>query len=371
MCGCFYGGNWLTEVRILVTGCGGIGGFNFVKALRLAERMVGDRYFIVGTDFNPYYLLMPEVDVRYRTPRHSDPEFKEVIAKLIKEFSIDFLHPHPSSEAKVLAGCVHELGVKCYLPRPEDIAPDKWTMYVKLVDAGVPTPRAMNLSSLDDVDEAFSVLGSPLWIRARTGAGGRLSLKVNTPEEAKLWIKLHVAQGRAEISDFIIQEYMPGRDLAFDSLWFNGELVTSYVRERLEYPLKHVSLTGITGTPSVAKTIIHDEASEIGIRAVKALNPKPHGFYSVDLKEDDNGKPRVTEVDGKWHTTAPLWGYAVSKALNDVRYNIAYIYLKLGLEGKLPFSLPKLNLFPEGLYLIRQLDAGVALKHGDEVVRIA
>ncbi|MHC1629074.1 MAG: ATP-grasp domain-containing protein [Candidatus Nezhaarchaeales archaeon] len=364
----------MVEVRVLVTGCGGIGGFNFVRALRLAESMVGDRYFIVGTDFNPYYLLMPEVDVRYRTPRHSDPEFKNVIVKLIRDYSITFLHPHPSSEAKVLAGCrdlLDDLGVKYYLPRPEDIAPDKWFMYVKLRDYGVPAPRAMRISSIDDVDEAFRVLGSPLWIRVRIGAGGRLSLKVKTPDEAKLWIRLHVMQGRARIEDFIIQEYMPGRDLAFDSLWLNGELVTSYVRERLEYPLKHISLTGITGTPSVARTVIHDEASEIGIKAVRALNPKPHGFYSVDLKEDSDGKPRVTEVDGKWHTTAPLWGYAVSKALNDVKYNIAYIYLKLGLEGKLPFSLPKLNLFPKGLYLIRQLDSGVFLRHGDEVIKIA
>lgn len=364
----------LREIRVLVTGCGGIGGLNFVRALRAAESMVSERIFIVGTDFNPYYSLMADVDVRFRTPRHDDPEFKNVIFRLVREYSIAFLHPHPSSEARVLAGCrdvLDSLGVKYYLPRPDDIAPDKWFMYVRLRDFGVPAPRAVRISSLDDVDEAFRVLGSPLWIRARTGAGGRLSLKVDSPEEAKLWIRLHVMQGRARIEDFIVQEYMPGRDLAFDSLWFNGKLVTSYVRERLEYPLKHISLTGITGTPSVARTIVHDEASEIGIRAVKALNPKPHGFYSVDLKEDVDGRPRVTEVDGKWHTTAPLWGYAVSKALNDVKYNIAYIYLKLGLEGELPFSISRLNLFPEGLYLIRQLDAGVALKRGDEVIKIA
>ncbi|MDI9620009.1 MAG: hypothetical protein QFX33_04280 [Candidatus Nezhaarchaeota archaeon] len=357
--------------RILVTGCGGIGGSNFVRALRLAERMTGDKLFIVGAEFNPYYLLMPDVDVRFRTPKHSDPHFKDAVVRLIKEHSIDFLHPHPSSEAKVLAGCVDELGVKCYLPRPEDIAPDKWDTYVKLVDNGVPAPRARCMASLEDVEEAFMALGSPLWVRARAGAGGRLSLKVNTPEEARMWVKLNVVQGRAKVSDFMIQEYMPGRDLAFDSLWFRGELVTSYVRERIEYPLKHVSLTGITGTPSVARTLIHDEASCIGVRAVKALNPRPHGFYSVDLKEDAEGRPRVTEVDGKWHTTAPLWGYAVSKVLGDVSYNIAYAYLKLGLEGGLPFILPKMNLYPEGLYLIRQLDSGVLMTFKEGVVRVS
>ena len=46
------------------------------------------------------------------------------------------------------------------------------------------------------------------------------------PEEAKLWVRLHEVQGRARACDFIIQEYMPERDLAFDSLWFGG-LATS------------------------------------------------------------------------------------------------------------------------------------------------
>jgi len=60
----------------------------------------------------------------------------------------------------------------------------------------------------------------------RAGLAGGLSLKVSMPEEAKLWVRLHEVQGRARACDFIIQEYMPGRDLAFDSLWFGG-LVTS------------------------------------------------------------------------------------------------------------------------------------------------
>ena len=119
-------------------------------------------------------------------------------------------------------------------------------------------------------------------MRAKTGAGGRLSLKVNSVEEAKRWIELNVLQGRAKPSDFIVQEYLPGRDLAFDSLWHDSKV------------------------------------TEVGIAAVKALSPMPHGFYSVDIKEDADGKPKVTEVDGKWHTTAPLWGYAVNELRKEI-----------------------------------------------------
>ena len=44
--------------KILVTGSGGIGGVNFVRALRATK----EKFFIVGTDFNRYYLEFPDVD---------------------------------------------------------------------------------------------------------------------------------------------------------------------------------------------------------------------------------------------------------------------------------------------------------------------
>ncbi|RSN75402.1 hypothetical protein [Candidatus Methanodesulfokora washburnensis] len=358
--------------RVIVTGSGGIGGVNFVRALRLAEITKKIKYFIVGTDYNEYHILFPQVDLRIRSPRHDDPSFMPLLLDIAKRHSIQFLHPHPSSEAKIVSknrDKLDEIGVKYYLPRPEEIAPDKGTIYERMRTGNVPVPSTLFINSLDDLDSAFSKLGSPLWMRAKTGAGGRLSLKVNSVEEAKRWIELNVLQGRAKPSDFIVQEYLPGRDLAFDSLWHNGKLITSYARERLEYPFTHISLSGVTGTPTVAR-IIHDgKVTEVGIAAVKALSPMPHGFYSVDIKEDADGKPKVTEVDGKWHTTAPLWGYAVSRLKNDIIYNIAHVYIEIGLTDEIP-DLPERDLFPEGIYLIRHMDCGVLLKYKEEVLRV-
>ncbi|MEZ0346255.1 MAG: hypothetical protein ABWK01_06875 [Infirmifilum sp.] len=54
------------NIRILVTGSGGIGGVNFVRALRLAEKMGKLKYFIAGTDYNQYHILFPQVDARVR-----------------------------------------------------------------------------------------------------------------------------------------------------------------------------------------------------------------------------------------------------------------------------------------------------------------
>jgi predicted ATP-grasp superfamily ATP-dependent carboligase len=359
--------------NILVTGTGGIGGVNFVRALRLAETQETVKLFLVCTDHNPHYLQFPQADVRSVSPRHDDPNFVPMLLKLVRKYSIRFLHPHPSSEARVIAEnsvSFKNSKAKTYLPNPTSIMPDKLQIYKALSRHNVPVPKTTIVDSLGDVDAAFSEIGHPLWIRARRGAGGKLGLRVDTPEQARHWVSLNTLQNRAAVSDFILQEYLPGRDLAFDSLWFRGRLVTSYARERLEYSLKHVSLSGITGTPAIARTVKDERLNQVGAEAVKALDSRPHGFFSVDAKEDFDGKPVITEVDGKWHTTAPLWGYAFAKAFNKPELNIAYVYLTLGLSGNLNVDLPAVDLFPSNHYLVRQLDSGVILECEDNTWQI-
>jgi predicted ATP-grasp superfamily ATP-dependent carboligase len=361
-------------INVVVTGGGGSGGINFVRALRLAEEQKRVNLFLVCTDYNPNFLNFPQADVRFISPRHDDPNFLPLLLKLIKKYRATFLHPHPSSEARVVSenlALFKKEKVATYLPRASSIMPNKVEIHKALFKHNIPVPKTFTINSLDDIDRAFSEVGSPLWIRAKSGAGGRLGLKVDTPEQAKHWVELNTLQNRAAADDFILQEYLPGKDLAFDSLWFKGRLITSYSRERLRYILKHISLSGITGTPTVARTLEDEELNQVSIAAIRALDEEPHGFFSVDVKEDSSGKPVVTEVDGKWHTTAPLWGYAFAKVLNKPELNIAYQYLILGLNGSPDGDLPAFNLFPANYYLVRQLDAGVILECDKTTWRIA
>ncbi len=361
------------KTRVLVSGAGGVGGVNFVRAIRWGAKQWDDDLFIVGTDYNEHYLLFPDVDVRYKSPPHRDPSFIPFLLDICEKHGVEFVHPHPSVEARVVSenrDVFTSRNIKLYLPRAECIFVDKLHIAKKLSSQGVPVPRTIHIKELDDVYEAFRVLGAPLWIRVRQGAGAKLALKVSSPEEAIHWIKLNVMQGRARVEDFIIQEYLPGRDLAVDCLMYKGRVVTCYARQRLAYPFKHVSLSGITGTPTIARIVFDDVVVETGIRAIRALDPEPHGFYSVDLKEGEDGKVYVTEVDGKWHTTAPLWGYAMSRVFNEPEVNIAYLYLALGLGVDPPSLPPRIHTFRRECLLIRHIDCGALLKCGDEVWRI-
>ena len=351
------------QFRVLITGCGGIGGVNFVRAINFGAERSKSKLFLVGTEFDDYYIRFPKLNAAIKSPRHSDPSFLPLLKDLIAKHRLEFLHPNPSSEARVVAEHLAELGAKTFLPKCESISPDKETIWKKMKANNVAVPETFPIDSFEAIQGAFRKIGSPLWLRAKQGAGARLALKVNSPEEAMTWIKLNLSQGRSNsIREYLLQEFMAGRDIAFDSLWYEGELIASSARERLEYPLKHISLTGLTGTPSVARIIYDTKITGLGLASVKALDSRPHGFFSTDIKEDEKGAPVVTEVDGKWHTTAPLWGYAVAKAKRDNTFNIAFTYLLLGSGRKSvsEFGVSK-DLYPEGLTLIRQMDSGVIL----------
>lgn len=343
--------------RILVTGSGGIGGVNFVRALKLFQ----DKFFVVGTDFNKYYLQFGDLDERIISPRHSDPSFIPLLNKLIQQHKIEFLHPQPSSEALVVSQNLDQISTKTLLPLADIISKDKLETQKILSKSGILVAKTKVIENFDMIENTFNELGGgPLWIRAKSGAGGNLSLLCNDASEAEYWMKLWILRKKANFSDFMIQQYLPKRNIAWDSFWYDGKLICSFTRERLEYPLKHISPSGITGTPTVSKIIVDDSVNKIGESAVKAISEKPHGNFAVDLKEDNENNWHVTEIDsGKFHTTTPLWGYISTKILKqDPLNNLPYLYTMLGLgEISDPEFLGN-DIYPEGLHILRHIDCG-------------
>lgn len=350
--------------KILITGAGGIGGVNFVRALKVFK----DNFFIVGTDFNKYYLEFPDVDVRVISPRHSDPNFIKLLNELINKYKIDFLHPQPSSESLIVSQNLDMIQTKTLLPKPNIISTDKLKTQKILSQSGINVAQTRIFENLNSIQNAFEELGNgPLWIRAKSGAGGNLSLLCNTPQEVEHWMKLWILRKKAGIEDFMLQQFLPGRNIAWDSFWYEGQFIASFTRERLEYPLKHISPSGVTGTPSVSRIIFDEKVNKIGMNSVKAIDKKPHGNYAVDLKEDSRNNWHVTEIDsGKFHTTTPLWGYVSTKILKqDPLKNIPYLYTMIGLgEIEKPETLG-CDIYPNNLYIIRHIDCGTWLYKED------
>ncbi|MGB8780519.1 MAG: hypothetical protein WCD81_07715 [Candidatus Bathyarchaeia archaeon] len=343
--------------RILVTGAGGPAGLNFVKSLRIAP----EKMFIVGTEANEYFIHLASGDKNYPVPEATEATYIERLNEVTRKEKVEFIHAQPDVEVATVSENRERLDADVFLPSKEAIrkCQDKLESARIWHRGDVPVGRALELRGESDVDKAFEEFGSPIWIRARHGAGGRGSTAAFNKKTALAWIEYW--KSRRMNWKFIAQEYLPGRNIGFHSLWKNGELVTSMARERIEYIYPNLAPSGVTGTPATQKTIYDDKANEIGTRAVLAIDPDFNGIACVDLKENKEGKPCVTEINaGRMFTTSFFFSYASKVLRKDYCANIPYLYVRLAFKENIP-KVPKYNILPENTYWIRHIDAPARL----------
>ncbi|MCJ7759974.1 hypothetical protein MUP59_02390, partial [Candidatus Bathyarchaeota archaeon] len=277
--------------RILVTGAGGPAGINFISSLGIAP----EQMFIVGTEANRHFIHLATTDKKYVVPRATEPGYISKLNEIIRKEKIEFLHAQPDIEVEVVSANREKLDVPVYLPSKKAVAAcqDKLESARLWKKHGISVAEFIEIRAESDIDRAFEELGSPIWIRATHGAGGIGSTPASNRQTATSWINYW--KSRKAGYKFIAQQHLPGRNLAFHSLWKDGELVTSMARERIEYIYPHLAPSGITGTPAVQKTV-HDEAvNKTGTSAVLAIDPKFNGIACVDMKENEKGTPCVTE----------------------------------------------------------------------------
>jgi carbamoyl-phosphate synthase large subunit len=139
-------------------------------------------------------------------------------------------------------------------------------------------------------------------------------------------------------------------------------------RERLEYIYPHLAPSGITGTPAVQRTVHDEKINKIGTKAVLSIDPKFNGIACVDLKEDGEGLPCVTEINaGRMFTTSFFFSFASKTLRKDYSANIPYLYVKLAYDERLP-KIPHYNVLPKDTYWIRHIDAPAKLVRNGKVI---
>ena len=336
--------------RILVTGAGGPAATNFIRSLRLAP----EPFYIVGTDANAFHLALSRADVNYPLPLVSDPEYLSELNGLIEKEDIGFVHSQPDVEVHFLSEHREEVRARMLLPDRETIAvcADKLAFADRLRQAGVPcaeTFRVTDEASLTKNVEVLLQKHEKVWLRARRGAGGRASLPVKSAEQAQMWVAYWAANG-LRVDDFMVSEFLPGHEFAFQSIWEHGRLVTSQARERLEYLFGYLTPSGQTSSPALARTVRRPDVNEAAAAAVRAVDEGAHGIFCVDVKENVGGVPCVTEINaGRFFTTSIFF--------SEAGCNMPYYYLRMAYEEDLP-DLPQFNAVPEGLYWVRLMDMG-------------
>jgi glutathione synthase/RimK-type ligase-like ATP-grasp enzyme len=344
---------------VLLLGAGGSAASNFHDALRRGERS----YRVIGADCSPMRLHLSSADERTVIPRAGEGGYEDVIMGLCREWQVDLVHPQPDPDVRALGTFRDRLGPALFLPSQAalDLAADKARLASALSNAKVAVPMSEAFRSRGHAIEVTHSLlkdHERVWVRARQGAGSRASLPVRSSDQALAWIDWWVEERGLAVSDFMASEFLPGREFAYESVWADGELVAGQARERLEYLYGHLTPSGQTSTPALARTVRKPELDALAQAAVRAIDPVPSGVYCVDAKEGTDGLPRVTEINaGRFFTTSNFFASA--------GFNLPELYVRCAL-GERPGHLGSSPLPPD-LYWIRMVDMGYRLIQADEL----
>lgn len=327
---------------VLVTGAGGSAGCNLIRCLREGT----SNPIIIGVDSNPYHLAATDADEKILVPDTSDPEWTYRLIDL--RHRVDLILPQPDCDVLALAQIESEFDNRLALPSNSAVimAQDKMLVSITLNNAQVSSVDT-SMALVPHIREFLDTYGPPVWIRSRHGAGGRGSFKAYTVEQARHWIEFCVVSKSIPRSDFQVCEYLPGREFGCQQLWWHGRRIASQSRERLEYLFGYISPTGQTSSPSVARTVQDGRIDDLATNAIKAIDMRPHGVYGVDMKEDGDGRLKVTEINaGRFFTT--------SLFLARAGLNIPDLLLRLH-TGETVIPEPPSQLPPD-LYWVRIMD---------------
>lgn len=347
----------------MVIGAGGSAARNFIECLRMAP----EEYFIIGADSDRFQLEACDADLKFDLPRADENEGAWItqVAACARQIGVDVVHSQPDEGVKLLSQMQYAPmsipGTMMPNSGTVKMCQDKGMMALKLTEAKQPVPAyKLPMSAEEMHNDVRSLLSvhEKVWIRARRGAGSRASLFVTEPEQAVQWAWWWVRNKGLDWSDFMLTEFLPGQEFAFQSIWKGGEMLTSAARQRVSYLFGNLSPTGQSSSPSVAVSVHNSCVNHRAEAAVRAVDPWATGVFCVDLKCTEHGEPYVTEINaGRFFTTSNFFAHLGA--------NMPHQYVQLA-AGKDPGPMKKYNAVPADHYWVRCMDRSPRLlSYGD------
>jgi len=331
--------------RVLITGAGGPAGINFARALRLAP----ESFHLVGIDANPYHLQRAETDERYLVPRADEADYLPVLQSIVTESGAETIYAAPDLEVHAISkarDALRTLGVRVFFPPHEtvELCQNKYLSYQRWQASGPKVPATVLLNRHDDLTRAFKTLGPRIWIRHTMGGAGRGSFSAGKLGQAREWIDFHDGWGA-----FIASEHLEAVSVTWQSIWHEGALVVAQGRKRLYWEFANRAPSGVTGQTGAGVTVSDPAVDRIAQEAIRVIDPRPHGIFSVDMTYDREDVPNPTEINiARFFTTHLFFARA--------GLNMPRIFVRLALGEALEFTPPVVNPLPPGLIWIRGID---------------
>ena len=345
--------------RLLVMGAGTGLGNNVVRSLQAGD----PSFVIVGCHTDRFALASSSAPRNYVIPSRPVEAVGRSLRRIIAREAIDLLIPTSDHDVQLTAQLSASLRGRLFLPRPRVIAlcQDKYRVSVYLRARRVPAPKTYAVATLREVAPIFRRLGGgPLvWCRIRKGSGSKGALPVRSPDQVRSWIRYWHDMRGIPIRSFTLCEYLPGRDFGCQSLWRDGRLVLAKTFERLTYFAGENQPSGVSSVAALARSVVEPRVVEVCVAAIRALDPRTSGLYCVDLKEDRNGTPCITDMN--------VGRFSLSTHLYDLigKHNMAATYVQLALGD--PVEVAEPYDAADGFYMVRDLDTLPRIVHADEL----
>jgi hypothetical protein len=141
-------------------------------------------------------------------------------------------------------------------------------------------------------------------------------------------------------------------------LWNDGTLILAKTCERLSYFFASSQPSGQSSMAGLSKTVREPRLVETCTRAIRALDRRASGVFSIDLKADGCGEPRITEINA---------GRLIAQTIlldRAGKHNLTLAYARVGLGE--PVTLRDEYDTPPGHYFVRNVDAEPLLFQADE-----
>lgn len=345
-------------MNILFTGIGGPTPIGLARSIK----MIWPNYRCIGVDASSWAPSLYESQLflsTYKVPSANDVGYWEAIDKIVQKEKIDFAFVVPETEVLVWAKreTTHALPCRVHLPswKLADFCFDKLKVAEILFPKGL-TPRTEQVE-LNESSLAENInLDYPYWIRVKAGAGALGALRINSKKDLTTWLTIH-----SNRPDFIASEFLPGRNYACKMLYHHGKLVQSGSAERIDYLLSAAAPSGISGMCSRGRLLNRQDLVALSTEALEYiaehLNTPLHGMFTVDFKENREGKPLITEIN--------IRHVSFTEAFALGKINFSESTLRLHFEQG--FVKASNNHFQSEDYFIRGVDAPLRLVSKEKI----
>lgn len=285
---------------VLITGIGGLTPRSIAKMIRKKH----PDYRLIGCDIDMRalgFFMDGLLDACYLCPKCTSEEYFPWLETLIEREAIDYAFVQPEAEI-VEWGEYYENNGKYPCPvfmgsKQFSVSLKDKSLMAELLKNTDFIPKTIKVTqSTPRFEDVEKEIGFPCWIRATEGTGGLGSLRLDNMDCYKSWLFIN-----SDISEFTVSEFLTGRHLANQMLYYNGEYIKGGALECAAYVMANTAPSHVTGNTRFGRFLNEDRINAFCDRCIKYLEEKlqipAHGVFSFDLKEDTHGNIKVTEVN--------------------------------------------------------------------------